>query len=84
MKASIDPREEWSQIFNEAWRIERIFSTIRTCIVLTGLPQKSVTRLYCHMSSIERIELYNREMISELNSSHTIRGGDIEGAERYL
>ncbi|HVN76394.1 MAG TPA: S41 family peptidase [Thermoanaerobaculaceae bacterium] len=74
----LDPREEWSQIFNEAWRQERDFYWDAG---MAGLDWKAIHDHYATLLP----RLANRgdlsdligEMIGELNTSHTyVFGGD--------
>lgn len=83
MKALIDPREEWSQIFNEAWRIERdFFYDPNMHGVDWNATKERYKALLPYVVDREDLNYIIGEMISELNSSHTyVRGGDIEGAE---
>ncbi|MGH7900808.1 MAG: S41 family peptidase [Thermodesulfobacteriota bacterium] len=83
MKALIDPREEWSQIFNEAWRIERdFFYDPNMHGVNWNATKERYKALLPYVVDREDLNYIIGEMISELNSSHTyVRGGEIERAE---
>ena len=80
LQAWINPREEWIQIFNEAWRIERDFFYDPN---MHGLDWKAIKKRYEAMLPyvVDRTDLNYviGEMIAELNASHSyVRGGDIE------
>jgi len=36
LQVKIFPQEEWKNIFDEAWRVNRDYSTIQICTALTG------------------------------------------------
>ncbi|MFQ5786966.1 MAG: PDZ domain-containing protein, partial [Thermodesulfobacteriota bacterium] len=83
MKAWIDPREEWNQIFNEAWRIERDFFYDPN---MHGADWRAIKTRYESLLPyvVDRQDLNYviGEMISELNSSHAyVGGGDTESPE---
>lgn len=83
MKVFIDPRLEWSQIFNEAWRIQRDFfyDPGMHGTDWAGVKQR-YQQLLPHVVDREDLSYVIGEMAGELNSSHTyIGGGDIEQAE---
>jgi tricorn protease len=81
LETTIDPVAEWQQIFTEAWRLERDFfydphmhgedwEAMRQRY--GGLIKDAVTRW--------DVNYVIGELIAELNSSHTYRGGgDLEG-----
>lgn len=76
----INPREEWTQIFNEAWRIERDFFYAPN---MHGIDWKAIKMRYeamlPHVVDREDLNYVIGEMIAELNVSHSyIGGGDIE------
>jgi tricorn protease len=84
LKAWIDPRQEWQQIFNEAWRIERDYFYDPN---MHGLDWKAIKKRYEVLLPyvVDRTDLNYviGEMIAELNASHTyIGGGDLEQPER--
>lgn len=84
IKAWINPREEWQQIFNEAWRIERDFFYAPN---MHGLDWKAIKKRYKAMLPYvvdrEDLNFVIGEMIAELNASHSyIGGGDIEQPKR--
>jgi len=83
LKAWLDPRAEWRQIFNEAWRVQRDFFYDPD---MHGLDWGAIKRRYEFLLPyvVDRDDLNYviGEMIAELNASHTyVRGGDIESAD---
>jgi len=84
MTTEIDPREEWRQIFNEAWRIHRDFFYVPN---MHGVDWPAVRRQYAVMlddcASREDVSYVIGEMISELNVGHSYYwGGDYEEEPR--
>jgi len=84
LRAWIDPRQEWQQIFNEAWRIERDYFYDPN---MHGLDWKAIKKRYEALLPyiVDRSDLNYviGEMIAELNASHTyVSGGDLEQPER--
>jgi tricorn protease len=76
LQVEVDPREEWKQIFHEAWRIERDFYWDPA---MTGHNWKQIGDRYeallpwvAHRSDLNYLI---GEMISELSTSHTYVGG---------
>ena len=76
MQVDIDPREEWRQIFHEAWRVERDFYWDPN---MTGHDWKKIGARYeallpwvAHRSDLNYLI---GEMIAELSTSHTYVGG---------
>jgi tricorn protease len=76
MQVKVDPREEWRQVFHEAWRIERDFYWDPA---MTGHDWKKIGERYeallpwvAHRSDLNYLI---GEMISELSTSHTYVGG---------
>ncbi|MCW5754388.1 MAG: PD40 domain-containing protein [Phycisphaeraceae bacterium] len=77
---SVDPREEWRQIFTDAWRRHRDFFYVEN---LHGVDWEGVRRQYEAMladaSSREDVSFIIGEMISELNVGHAYYwGGETE------
>jgi tricorn protease len=76
MMAMIDPREEWREIFDEAWRIERDFFYDPN---MHGVDWKAVHDAYAKMladcNSRSDVGYVIGEMISELNVGHAYYGG---------
>jgi tricorn protease len=83
MTAPVDPRQEWRQLFTDAWRIQRDFFYDPH---MHGVDWSAVRERYLRMlddcTSREDVSFVIGEMISELNVGHTyVRGhGDVEGA----
>ncbi len=80
MKGSINPREEWAQVFLDAWRIQRDFFYDRN---LHGVDWEGVRQRYGRMLADcvtrEDVSFVIGEMISELNVGHAYYwGGDTE------
>lgn len=84
MKAWINPRQEWQQIFNEAWRIERdYFYDPNMHGVDWDAIKKRYELLLPYVVDREDLNYIIGEMIAELNASHTyVRGGDLERPEK--
>ncbi len=83
LKAKIDPREEWSQIFTESWRILRDYFYDPN---MHGVDWNAVRERYeallPHVVDREDLNYVIGEMLGELNSSHTyVGGGDMEVGE---
>ncbi len=81
MIAHINPREEWEQIFHDAWRLQRDYFYVSN---LHGVDWDAVREQYAAMlvDAVTREDLSYiiREMISELNIGHAYYfGGDTEG-----
>ncbi len=84
MEMTINPREEWKQIFTDAWRFQRDFFYDTE---MHGLDWNSVYEQYAplidHAMNRNDLNFIIGEMIGELNASHTYRGGgDQESPER--
>jgi tricorn protease len=79
LEVRVDPREEWKEIFHEAWRVERDFYWDPD---MAGLDWKMLGQRYeallpwvAHRSDLNYII---GEMIAELSTSHTyVNGGDV-------
>ncbi len=76
MRLRLDPREEWQQLFNESWRIQRDYFYDRN---MHGLDWLSVKEHYqtildraCSRSDVNYVI---GELIGELNASHAYRSG---------
>ncbi|MBI3670404.1 MAG: PD40 domain-containing protein [Acidobacteria bacterium] len=84
LQVLVDPREEWKQIFREAWRIERDFYWDPN---MGGLDWKKIGKRYeallpwvAHRSDLNYII---GEMIAELSTSHTyVGGGEVPDRKR--
>jgi tricorn protease len=80
MITMIDPREEWRQLFQEAWRLERDFFYDPK---MHGVDWNAVREHYAGMLddcvSRRDVSFVISEMISELNVGHAYySGGDVE------
>jgi len=71
MRKTIDPREEWRQLFTDAWRIQREFFYAPN---MHGVDWEAVREQYAKMlddcASREDVSYVISEMISELNVGH--------------
>jgi tricorn protease len=78
LRMELDPRAEWMQIFNEAWRMERDFYYEPGMHGLDWAAMKSkYGRLMRYASCRQDVEFIIGELIGELNTSHTyVYGGD--------
>ncbi|MEM6629145.1 MAG: PDZ domain-containing protein [Bacteroidota bacterium] len=79
-----NPREEWKQIYLDAWRFQRDYFYDRE---MHGVDWNTVKDQYGKLiddaTSREDVNYLIGEMIGELNASHTYRGGgDLESPER--
>ncbi len=80
MQMTVDPKQEWKQIFTDAWRIERDYFYDAN---MHGVNWQQVRERYGKMleSAVTRedVDFIIGEMIGELNASHTYHfGGDFE------
>ena len=76
MKATINPKEEWKQIFNDVWRLERDFFYDKN---MHGVDWDAMKKQYGQLidqcASRYDVNFVIGELIGELNASHTYRGG---------
>jgi tricorn protease len=76
LEMTVDPRAEWKQIFDEVWRLERDFFYDPN---MHGVDWKAVGERYRKLvdACVTRWDLNYLigELIAELSSSHTYRGG---------
>lgn len=84
MEMTVNPREEWVQIFNDAWRFQRDFFYDKK---MHGVDWPAMREQYGDMIqyAITRndVNFILGELIGELNASHTYRGGgDQESPDR--
>jgi tricorn protease len=84
LETRVDPRAEWRQIFNDAWRFQRDFFYDPG---MHGVDWPAMRKRYGALleasSTREDVNFVLGELIGELNASHTYRsGGDLEQAER--
>lgn len=79
MSMHLDPRAEWRQIFDEAWRLERDFFYVPN---MHGVDWPAMKRKYGvllpHVAHRNALTYLIGEMISELNIGHAyVGGGDL-------
>jgi len=81
---NLDPRAEWRQIFNDAWRIERdMFYDPGMHGVDWKVMKARYGKLLDDCVTREDVNFVLGELISELNASHAYRGGgDVETPAR--
>lgn len=76
MEATINPREEWRQIFNDSWRFQRDFFYDKG---MHGVDWDAMRKQYGdlieHAVCRNDVNFIIGELIGELNASHTYRGG---------
>ncbi len=84
MQATIEPRAEWRQIFTDAWRFERdYFYDPKMHGVDWPAMRQRYGALLDDAVTREDVNFVIGELIGELSSSHTYRGGgDIEHPKR--
>jgi tricorn protease len=79
MEMTVVPREEWRQIFNDVWRLQRDYFYDRA---LHGVDWAAMRQRYGQLlgDAVTRwdVNFVIGELISELNASHTYRGGGDE------
>lgn len=79
LSMTVNPREEWHQIFNDAWRFERDFFYDPN---MHGVDWQAMRERYGKLidDCITRwdVNYVIGELIAELNSSHTYKGGGDE------
>jgi tricorn protease len=80
LEMTVMPREEWRQIFNDVWRLERDFFYDKN---MHGVDWNAMKKQYGALinNCVTRsdVNYVIGELIAELSSSHTYRGGgDIE------
>lgn len=78
LKINLDPRKEWKQIFNEAWRMERDFYYEPN---MHGQDWQGLRKKYGRLIDLascrQDVRYIVGELIGELNTSHTyVYGGD--------
>jgi tricorn protease len=83
LEMTINPKEEWKQIFNEVWRLERDFFYDPN---MHGVDWNAMRTQYGKLidNAVTRwdVNYIIGELIAELSASHTYRGGgDTEEAE---
>lgn len=79
MEMTVVPREEWRQIFIDAWRLERDFFYDKN---MHGVNWNAMRKQYGALidNAVTRgdVNFIIGELIAELNASHTYRGGGDE------
>ncbi|WP_319502969.1 PDZ domain-containing protein [uncultured Draconibacterium sp.] len=83
IEITIHPKEEWKQIFTDAWRFERDYFYDKN---MHGLDWNAVKvqyeKLLDQASSREDVNFVIGELIGEMNASHTYKGGgDLESTK---
>ncbi|MEP6846178.1 MAG: PDZ domain-containing protein, partial [Panacibacter sp.] len=80
MLMTVDPVQEWKQIFTDAWRLERdYFYDPNMHGVNWNLVKERYMKMINSAMTREEVDFIIGEMIGELNASHTYHGGgDIE------
>lgn len=83
MQMVVEPKEEWKQIFMDAWRLERDYFYDPN---MHGVDWNVVKERYLKMlegaMTREEVNEVLGEMIGELNASHTYKGGGDEEQQR--
>ena len=77
---SVDPKAEWRQIFNDAWRIERdmFYDPGMHGVNWNGMKER-YGKLIDECVTREDVNFVLGELLAELNASHAYRGGgDVE------
>ncbi|MCC6290334.1 MAG: PD40 domain-containing protein [Chitinophagaceae bacterium] len=76
MTMTVDPTEEWRQIFTDAWRLQRDYFYDPN---MHGVDWNMIKQRYMKMLDMaltrEDVDFILGEMIGELNASHTYHGG---------
>ena len=76
MQTLIDPRQEWTEMFNSAWRLQRdLFVRQELNGVNWDAVHRSYGRLLPLLGSREDLNYLIGEVIGELSNSHTYVGG---------
>ncbi len=83
MEITIQPKEEWKQIFTDAWRLERDYFYDKS---MHGVDWNAMKEKYGKLleqaATREDVNFIIGELIGEMNSSHTYKsGGDLERAK---
>jgi tricorn protease len=82
MEMTVDPMEEWKELFTDAWRMERDYFYDPN---MHGVNWNQVKERYSKMIAgaltREEVNFTIGEMIGELNASHTYKGGGDEERE---
>jgi len=76
MRMTVDPRAEWKQLFTEAWRLERDFFYDKSMHGINwGKMREQYGALIDQAVTRWDVDFIIGELISELNASHTYKGG---------
>lgn len=83
MEMTVNPTEEWRQLFMDTWRMERDFFYDPH---MHGVDWNAVKDKYLHLlegaRTREEVSFVINEMLGEMNASHTYNfGGDVEDAK---
>jgi tricorn protease len=80
MRELVDPAQEWTEMYNNAWRLER---DLFVSPVMNGVDWKNVhdsyARLLPQLGSREDLNYLIGQMIGEISNSHTYVGGGDDG-----
>ncbi|WP_215225233.1 S41 family peptidase [Echinicola shivajiensis] len=84
MEMTLVPKEEWRQLFQEAWRLERDFFYDPN---MHGVDWEAMREQYAklidHAITRDDVNYIIGELIAEISASHTYKGGgDIESVSR--
>ncbi len=76
MQVWVVPREEWNQMYHEAWRIERDYFYAANFVGLNlETAEKEYARYLPGIMSREDLNYLFREMLGKLSTGHTFTGG---------
>lgn len=80
LRALVDPSREWSEMFDNAWRLERdlFFSTVMNGVDWQGVHDR-YRKLLPLAGSREDLNYLIGQMIGEIGNSHTYVGGGDDG-----
>lgn len=79
MQMSVDPAQEWKQLFMDTWRLERdYFYDPNMHGVNWNLVKERYLKMLEGAMTREEVNVVLGEMIGELNASHTYKGGGTE------
>ena len=83
MTMLVDPMQEWKQIFTDAWRLERdYFYDPNMHGVDWNLVRERYSKMLDGCMTREEVNFVLGEMLGELNSSHTYKGGGDQEKEK--
>lgn len=82
MKMVVDPRTEWAEMFNNAWRLERDFFVSK---VMNGINWQEIHDVYAKflpwLGSRDDLNYLIGQIQGELGNSHTYVGGGDDGEQ---